>query len=322
MLQHSALLAVTLVLLANQNVRADDPRPAKNGAVANTIGKKLVPISAGEFLMGSPDSDKDAIDDEKPQHKVKITKAFLMGQYHVTVGEFRQFIKDTGYKTVADKVGGIYRTIRPDGKIEVGKAGQNWENIGFPITDNHPVCCVDFEDCLEFCKWLSKKEGKTYRLPTEAEWEYACRAGTTTRWSCGDDKDALVRHANIVYDTFPTFARNNGPKSESLGWMFMAPVGRFQANPWGLYDMHGNLWQWCSDWYAEDYYKHSPESNPTGPAEGDLRVIRGGTWSRGPLDCRSANRFGLSGATSLWVGFRVICEVRSSDAEAKEPSRE
>lgn len=304
----SAIAVAVLLALALARVDAGDPGAGEKKVVSNSIGMKLVRLAAGEFLMGSPESDTDAIADEKPQHKVKITKPFLMGQYTVTVGEFRRFIKDTNYQTAADQ-SGIYRTIRPDGKIEPGNAGQNWENIGFPITDRHPVCCVDFDDCVEFCKWLSKKEMKTYRLPTEAEWEYACRAGTTTRWSCGDNKDELIKHANIVYDTFPTFARENGPKTNGMGWMFMAPVGEFHANPWGLHDMHGNLWQWCSDRYAEGYYKDAPLADPTGPAAGDVRVIRGGTWSRGPLDCRSANRFGLSGATSLSVGFRIVCEL-------------
>lgn len=285
--------------------------------LTNSIGMKFALIPLGEFLMGSPDTDKDAQPDEKPQHKVQIGQPFYCGIHTVTIGQFRAFVKETGYRTEAEKNGRAWKSISPAGEIVPGTDKTTWDNVGLKLTEEHPVVVVDYGDALAFCDWLSKKEGKKYRLPTEAEWEYACRAGTTTRWSCGDAKDALVEHGKLIWDTFPTYARINSPTAGR--YLFTAPVGHYKPNAWGLYDMHGNVWQWCSDWYGEDYYKNSPRGNPTGPKEGDLRVLRGGTWSRGPLDCRSANRFALSGATSLWVGFRVVCESAPlSRAEAVE----
>src|SRR5262249_7899760 len=152
-------------------------------------------------------------------------------------------------------------------------------------------------------------------LPTEAEWEYACRAGATTRWNNGDDEDnvgEVVANLGISYSSpegFKRQARRNAPKTNGMGYLTLAPGGRFQANAWGLHDMHGNVWQWCGDYYAADYYKGSPPEDPRGPTEGELRVVRGGSWSGTPAQCRSANRFGLNPlSASLWLGFRVACD--------------
>ena len=144
---------------------------------------KLVLIPAGEFLMGSPDSDKDAEDDEKPQHRVRITRPFYLGAHEVTRGQFRRFVDETGYRTEAEKndAGGLgydaqSKKLKQDRKF-------NWLNPGFEQTDEHPVVNVSWNDSVAFAEWLSRKEGRTYRLPTEAEWEYACRAGTKTQLS-------------------------------------------------------------------------------------------------------------------------------------------
>jgi formylglycine-generating enzyme required for sulfatase activity len=309
----SLTVLVALGAAMSLSSRPGDAAPAPNREViTNSIGMKLAPIRAGEFQMGAPETDKDAQPDEKPQHKVKITRTFYLGVYAVTIGQFRAFIKDSGHEVGR----GAWKTVTPSLKLEPGTARNDWANPGFEISDDHPVFNVDYPDAEAFCKWLSKKEGKAYRLPTEAEWEYACRAGTTTRWSCGDDKDDLVEFANIVYDHFPKYARSNSPKGAHNLYLVTAPVGKFKPNPWGLYDMHGNVWQWCGDWYEEDYYQKSPEVDPKGPEKGasELRVIRGGTWARGPLCCRSSNRYGISGAVSLWVGFRV---VMNKPADAK-----
>ena len=150
---------------------------------------------------------------------------------------------------------------------------------------------VSWNDAVAFCKWLSKKEGKTYRLPTEAEWEYACRAGTTTRYYSGDDPETLAKVGNVADAAakakFPdwrwTIKANDG-------YVFTAPVGKFKPNAFGLYDMHGNAWQWCADWYGEEYYAKSPVDDPTGPDTGDFRVLRGGFWGGWPNYTRSATR--------------------------------
>jgi len=254
----------------------------------NTIGMKLVLIPPGEFMMGSPDCDSDAHSHEKPQHKVRITKPFYLGAHEVTVGQFRQFVEATGHKSEAEK----------DGRGAYGWTGKgwqqdprfNWRNPGFEQSDEHPVTCVSWNDAVAFCQWLSKKEGKTYRLPTEAEWEYACRAGTTTRWCFGDDEAALGEYA--------WYYVNSGEKTH--------PVGQKRPNAWGLYDMHGNVWEWCADWYAEGYYRKAPPDDPTGPSSGADRVLRGGSWINNLCFARSANRsFYLPELRNLNLGFRV-----------------
>ena len=198
---------------------------------------------------------------------MRITKPFYLGTYHVTRGQFRQFVADTGYKTDAEKgeKPGAWGWD-PDKKEFGFNEKYSWRNAGFEQTDEHPVVNVSWNDAVAFCKWLSQKEGKTYRLPTEAEWEYACRAGTTTRYYSGDDPETLAKVGNVADAAakakFPdwkyTIKANDG-------YVFTAPVGKFKPNAFGLYDMHGNAWQWCADWYGADYYAKSPADDPTGP---------------------------------------------------------
>ena len=202
----------------------------------NSIGMKLRLIPPGKFTMGSSKEEidfwlklkqdgwyKELLLSEGPQHEVEITQPFYMGQTDVTVGQFRQFVKATGYKTQAEREGGAVRGFPNGGFKEV--ANTNWLNPGFAQTDDHPVVCVSWNDAVEFCQWLSKEEGRTYRLPTEAEWEYSCRAGSKGRWSFGDDEGELWDYARV------------GGNSQGHAW----PVAGLKANAWGLYDMHGNV---------------------------------------------------------------------------------
>jgi len=284
----------------------------------NSIGMKLVLIPAGEFMMGSGESaeataaffNKTYGDDllkaglfknEHPQHKVRITKPFCLGTYQVTRGQFRQFVADTGYKTDAEKgeKPGAYGW-NPDTKDFEFNEKYSWRNAGFEQTDEHPVVNVSWNDAVAFCKWLSRKEGKTYRLPTEAEWEYACRAGTTTRYYSGDDPETLARVGNVADAAakakFPDWTYTI---KASDGYVFTAPVGKFKPNAFGLFDMHGNAWQWCADRYGADYYAKCPADDPTGPDSGDDRVHRGGSWYGRPFSARSAKRF------RNWPDFRL-----------------
>ncbi len=293
---------------------------------------KMVLIPAGEFKMGSGESAEDTAaffnkthgldllkaDDfknEHPQHRVRITKPFYLGTSHVTRGQFRQFVTDTGYKTDAEKKDqkGAFGW-NPDKKHFEFDEKYSWRNVG-EQSDEHPVVNVSWNDAVAFCKWLSRRAGKTYRLPTEAEWEYACRAGTTTRYYSGDDQKTLAKVGNVAEvgtvddpsagsklpnPIYPT------PKA-SHGYVFTAPVGSFKPNAFGLYDMHGNAMQWCSDWYGEDYYAKSPVDNPTGPDSGVVRVLRGGSWNNPPDIMRSASRSRgvLVGWDIIFAGFRV-----------------
>jgi formylglycine-generating enzyme required for sulfatase activity len=263
--------------------------------ITNSLGMKFTLIKAGEFLMGSPDTDKDAEDDEKPQHRVRITRPFYLGVHEVTRGQFRRFADDTGYQTEAEKDGkGGYGWNEAANKFEQAPR-YTWREAGFEQTDLHPMVNVSWNDAVAFAEWLGRKEGKTYRLPTEAEWEYACRAGTTTRYFCGDDAEAVAEVGNIADAT----AREKHPDwtwtiAARDGFVYTAPVGRYRPNAWGLHDMHGNVWEWCWDWYGKDFYKASRVDDPAGPLEAADRVFRGGGWDRDALLCRSVRRFRIS----------------------------
>jgi formylglycine-generating enzyme required for sulfatase activity len=251
----------------------------------NSVGMKLRLIPAGNFTMGSAPEEIDRclagpkegwedgpLRSEGPAHVVEITRPFYFGETDVTVGQFRQFVKEKNYSVVDNR----------------------WLNPGWEQTDNHPVVFVTWNNVVDFCDWLSAKEGKKYRLPTEAEWEYACRAGTDTRYSFGDDEGDLLKHAWI----------GNNAQGRSQ------PVKELEANAWGLFDMHGNVWQWCHDWYGEDYYAQSPKQDPQGPESGKIRVLRGGGCNKGPLHCRSAFRNRAASAPlDARLGFRVVLVV-------------
>ena len=273
--------------------------------IINTLGMRLAAIPSGRFLMGSSD-DEDAEDDEKPTHPVRITQPFHLGTTEVTVGQFRRFIEATGYRTEAEhdgKGGRGWNEARA--KFEVDPK-YTWRNPGLPQTDEHPVTNVSWNDAVAFCQWLSTKEAMTYRLPTEAEWEYACRAGTTTRYSSGADPETLAEVGNVADGT----ARAKFPNWMTIalrdGYTFTAPVGRFRANAWGLHDMHGNVWEWCQDGYEARYYQQSPGDDPKGPSQASSRVYRGGSWADDPRYARSARRVGVKPDYRCYdVGFRV-----------------
>ncbi len=241
---------------------------------------KLKLLKPGTFTMGSPKEEAAQSDNEGPQHEVEITKAFYMGVYPVTKGQFAAFVNDDGYQTEGEKAGDAVTWRKPSG-------------FGWPAdyvqTDNDPVVEVSWNDAVQFCEWLSKKEGRTYELPTEAEREYACRAGTKTAFSFGDDPKALGDYA--------WFDGNSGNHTH--------PVGEKRPNPWGLYDMGGNVWQWCADGYGSYDYKDikDPKSNDSS----NVRSLRGGSWFNVPGNCRSAYRYGFAPAVRAdGVGFRVV----------------
>jgi formylglycine-generating enzyme required for sulfatase activity len=274
--------------------------------ITNSLGMKFTLIKAGEFLMGSPDTDKDAFDNEKPQHRVRITRPFYLGVHEVTRGQFRRFVDDSGYQTEAEKDGKGGYGWNEEAKKDEQHPRYTWLNPGFDQTDEHPMVNVSWNDAMAFAEWLGKKEGKTYRLPTEAEWEYACRAGTTTRYFCGDDAEALAEVGNVADGT----AKAKYPGWTAIvakdGFIHTAPVGQYRPNAWGLHDMHGNVWEWCWDWYGADFYKGSRVDDPAGPLEAADRVIRGGGWGLDPRYCRSAGRLRVTaGDRSSGLGFRL-----------------
>jgi formylglycine-generating enzyme required for sulfatase activity len=221
---------------------------------------EMVLIPAGEFLMGSPDSDKDGAYWEKPQHRVRITKPFYLGKYLVTQEQWEAVMDNNPSQFKGPK---------------------------------NPVEIVSWGGCQQFLGKLNAKSaagvGK-FQLPTEAQWEYACRAGSKTKYCFGDDASKLGEYA--------WYGQNSGKKTH--------PVGEKKPNAWGLYDMHGNVWEWCQDRWKDGYYKESPVDDPAGAATGSYRVFRGGTWFRPAEGCRSAGRdCRLSWPGDCILGFRV-----------------
>jgi formylglycine-generating enzyme required for sulfatase activity len=247
-------------------------------ASSNSIGMQFVRIPAGQFLMGSPETDRRARDFEKPQHPVTISKGFDLGVYEVTQAQWEAVMGANPYDR--DRSNPYYtlpgmaeRITRPD----------------------HPAT-VSWLDAQEFIARLSELEGTDrYRLPTEAEWEYAARASTTTAYSFGDDANELGAHAWYGGD-FDTGGTH--------------PVGQKQPNPWGLYDVHGNAWEWVQDWFDPDYYAVSPDTDPQGPATGTERTVRGGSWHSTASDWRAAFRRDYApDYRGISVGFRVLREI-------------
>ncbi|MBL0709169.1 MAG: SUMF1/EgtB/PvdO family nonheme iron enzyme, partial [Sulfurimonas sp.] len=264
----------------------------KKASKANSKApKNFVLIKAGSFMMGSKSSYKS---NEKPLHKVSIKKDFYIGKYEVTVGEFRKFIDATNYKTDADKEGSCmtYTTNWTFTTKWEQKSGANWKNPGFSQTNNNPVVCVSWNDSKKYTKWLSKKTGKTYRLPTEAEWEFVARSGTTTKYSFGDSDSSA--------GSFAWYDSNNNSKTH--------PVGLKKPNPWGIYDIHGNVWESCEDWYI-DNYENTPRDGSAYNNKTSYKVLRGGSWNNSSGFLRSANRGrGDPGNSNYGGGFRLLRE--------------
>ncbi|KQQ89352.1 serine/threonine protein kinase [Massilia sp. Leaf139] len=255
-------------------------------------GPELVALRAGRFQMGSPEHErkiamacgaqKNWLARETPQHWVGIERPFAIGRYPVTVGQWRAFAEASGWQ--------------PGGEV-------NWAAPGFPQTDLHPVVGVSWHDAQAYLAWLGERTGQRYRLPSEAEWEYACRAGTHTAFSFGDAIDTT--RAN--YDG--NFTWNGGPRGEYRRGT--TPVDAFAPNPWGLHDMHGNVWEWVQD-VMHDSYQGAPVDGSAWESGGERarRILRGGSWLYNPRYLRSALRNGFSAVMSNdIVGFRVVREL-------------
>jgi formylglycine-generating enzyme required for sulfatase activity/outer membrane protein assembly factor BamB len=279
----------SLLCGASRNVKAAD-QPPKH--VTNSIGTKLVRIPAGEFLMGSADSDPGGREDERPQHRVRITRPFYLGAYEVTQAE---------YVTIMESNPSSFRR-----EALLKNAPDDLDCSRLPVDG------VTWRQAVEFCLKLSnrpeeKAAGRVYRLPTEAEWEYACRAGTTTAFHFGDSLSSTQANFNGAHP------HGNAAKGPFLNRT--AVVGSYEPNAFGLYDMHGNLNEWCLDRFDREYYRRSPTDDPRGPDAGTPRVIRGGDWYSDGRDCRSAFRYAdIPDGKFYALGMRVVCELVSEGA--------
>jgi len=250
-----------------------------------TTGMEFVFVKGGCYEMG--DAFGDGEGEEKPVHNVCVND-FHLGKYEVTVGQFRTFVQDTNYRTEAEKGDGCY--VWNGSKWEKD-GSKSWRSPGFSQDDNQPAVCVSWNDTQTFNDWISRKGGKSYRLPTEAEWEYAARSGGKKEKYAGTSND------NGLGD-YAWYHANSGSKTH--------PGGQKRPNGLGLYDMTGNVWEWCQDWYGEKYYGESPRDNPHGPSSGQYRVVRGGSWGSGPQDVRAAFRSRPDPAYRLSIsGFRL-----------------
>ncbi len=249
--------------------RKQSPAAATEGQpedLVNTIGLKLLPIPAGTFMIGSPASESYR-DDDEIQHQVTISKPFYLGRTEVTQLQWKKVMRTEPW------------------------TGEQYVQEG----DDYPAVYVSWNGAVEFCKKLSAQEGRVYRLPTEAEWEYACRGGTKTAFSFGNDEPELGMYAWFDENTW------------DIDEEYPHRVAQKLANPFGLHDIHGSAWEWCSDWYGD--YPSTPLMDPRGPDAGSFRVLRGGSWCSGPGSIRSASRNGNTPELrNHVVGFRLVME--------------
>ncbi|MSR58618.1 MAG: formylglycine-generating enzyme family protein [Planctomycetaceae bacterium] len=274
----------------------------------NSAGIELVELPAGEFEMGAPDSDPMANPDEKPLHRAVIERPFSIAIHETTVGQFRRFVEATEYKTAAERTGEGGFSFNPQTRRLEPSPQADWRNTGFPQDDSHPVVNVNWDDAWAFCNWLSQVESVRYRLPTETEWEYACRAGTGSPWFFGDTEAAMSGAGNICDSSL----RKAYPFAEwsmtwNDGYPFTAPVGSFPPNAFGVFDMHGNVFEWCdSDWNGADYAgKIIPD--PTVTDLERMKVLRGGSYLSLMVFTRSSDRVALKWfQRNAITGFRVV----------------
>jgi formylglycine-generating enzyme required for sulfatase activity len=267
----------------------------------------MVPYGVS-FTMGSPDNeldrDPELNKDESPQHSVKIARPFAVGKFHVTRDQFAAFVGETKYNA-----GSECYTVE-DGKVEK-RSGRSFRNPGFAQNGSHPAVCLNWDDAKAYVGWLSRKTGKAYRLLTEAEWEYAARGRTSVglapRFFYGNAETEMCRYGNVgdgaTKKAVPNLKR---PFDCNDGYAYTAPVGSFAANPFGLFDMHGNAWVWTEDCYHDSYIGAPADGSAWATGDCKSRVLRGGSWFGYPGSLRAAMRSGgPAGSRNYRLGLRV-----------------
>lgn len=243
---------------------------------------KMVVVPPGSFTMGSPESEKDRDNSEGPQRRVTIPQAFAVGKFEVTVDQFAAFVEDSRH----DAGQRCHVLHRQHGWQQDG--GRNFQNPGFSQTGSHPAACVNWDDAKAYVAWISRNTGKSYRLLSEAEWEYAARSGSMTRFHFGDRDKDLCSYANVA-DRSSSFDWKNKSCSDGVGDK-TARVGRYKANSFGLHDLYGNVWEWVEDCWNADYANATKGNAPRTSGDCSSRVLRGGAWANLKGSARSASR--------------------------------
>lgn len=279
----------------------------------------MVVIPGGEFMMGASPDDLAGLSSDTADSKANTTKAesakakswisshaaprhrvtvasFALGKHDVTRGEYARFVQETGYVGMGCLVGPPWKD----------SPSADWHSPGFAQTDNDPVVCVSYEDAQAYLAWFSNKRGHTYRLPTEAEWEYAARAGTTTAFWWGTDDSAECRYANAADKAFSArFPEDAANQNCDDGYVFTAPVGSFHPSPRGLYDMSGNAWQIVADCWNVNYDGAPGDGSASASGDCTKRVVRGGSWNSYPANLRVANRNRMLSPRDSRATFRL-----------------
>lgn len=277
-----------VALVAIGPLRGDEPQ-LELRHVTNSIGMELIELPSGTFTRGASSNDADAEEDEFPVAEIRLDGNRWLGKYEVTQQQFRKVM---GFNPAW-----------------FGPRGPARGLIGDAATDDWPIDNASWKDAVEFCRKLSelgeeKQAGRAYRLPTESEWEYACRAGTTSRYSCGE-------HLRPRDACFGDLSQQAHPR----------PVGSYPANPWGFHDLHGNVWEWCSDRYSPEAYANASRSPIEEIPGSTARVVRGGDWRASAAYCRSSNRdLTRESRRDVGNGFRVLCEVRKGEDSGSKVS--
>lgn len=296
--------------------KKSDRNPGESRTVA---GVDFVWIPGGKFTMGSKYSASSIVskyggktiywEDEFPSRSVTLTEGVWLASHEVSNRQFAEFVEEEEYVTDAEKEGWTWSWDERN-RAWSKAAGVDWKNPGWDDDDNNPVVCVSWNDANAYIEWMNKKGAGKFRLPTEAQWECACRAGSTKAFPWGDRADDGVDQENVADLADNGERRWQNPFKFQDGHHFVSRVKSFAPNAWGAYDMIGNVREWCNDWYEPDYYETSDNKegriDPKGPSSGADRAIRGGSWFDSPENCRAANRSGRSpDHRYTFVGFRI-----------------